>query len=168
MHRIGNKPYICLEYAFYSLIPQKVPEKLARRLVRYYQNALRHNLTAHDKIEFEIVFSSYDFGTEQRTKRLVEYGFTEEDRINLVENLKEVTEDAVLNYEKILEEDMESLRKLEKIRGREEDLLHHDKATLHQIMQAVQSLRAGLQHYGTPQFARQAVWHLWQGRFCGV
>lgn len=51
---------------------------------------------------------------------------------------------------------MESLRKLEKIRGREEDLLHHDKATLHQIMQAVQSLRAGLQHYGTPQFARQA------------
>lgn len=156
MHRIGNKPYICLEYAFYSLIPQKVPEKLARRLVRYYQNALRHNLTAHDKIEFEIVFSSYDFGTEQRTKRLVEYGFTEEDRRNLVENLKEVTEDAVLNYEKILEEDMESLRKLEKIRGREEDLLHHDKATLHQIMQAVQSLRAGLQHYGTPQFARQA------------
>ena len=41
MHRVGNKPYICLEYAFYSLIPQAVDEELALRLVRYYQDALR-------------------------------------------------------------------------------------------------------------------------------
>ena len=77
MHRVGNKPYICLEYAFYSLIPQAVDEELALRLVRYYQDALRHNLTAHDKIEFEIVFTSYDFGTENRTRCLLEHGFTD-------------------------------------------------------------------------------------------
>ena len=41
---------------------QKVDEALALRLVWYYGNALRQNLTAHDKIEFEIVFTTYDFG----------------------------------------------------------------------------------------------------------
>ena len=156
MHRIGNKPYICLEYAFYSLIPQRVPEELAKRLIHYYQNALRHNLTAHDKIEFEIVFSSYDFGTEQRTRKLLDFGFSEQDRTELLESLKAVTEHAITEFDRILEEDLNSLKKLEEIRKKEEELLHAGPATIHQIMQAVQSLRAGLQHYGTPQFARQA------------
>ncbi len=118
MHRIGNKPYICLEYAFYSLIPQRVPEELAKRLVHYYQNALRHNLTAHDKIEFEIVFSSYDFGTEQRTRKLLDFGFSEQDRTELLESLKAVTEHAITEFDRILEEDLNSLKKLEEIRKR--------------------------------------------------
>lgn len=156
MHRIGNKPYICLEYAFYSLIPQEVDEGLALRLVRYYGNALRNNLTAHDKIEFEIVFTSYDFGTEERTKCLLKYGFTETERQTLLEGLKHVTICAIQNFDEILRSDLESLKKLEEVRKNEEGLLKNPKTTLHQILTAVQSLRASLQHYGTPQFARQA------------
>ena len=120
MHRVGNKPYICLEYAFYSLIPQAVDEELALRLVRYYQDALRHNLTAHDKIEFEIVFTSYDFGTENRTRCLLEHGFTEDDRQDLTEKLKEVTMAAILQFDEILAEDMTSLQKLEELRKKGE------------------------------------------------
>lgn len=156
MHRIGNKPYICLEYAFYSLIPQTVDEGLALRLVRYYENALRSNLTAHDKIEFEIVFTSYDFETRERTKCLLSYGFTEKERQMLLRSLKDVTEYAILNFDRILKTDLESLKKLEEVRKNEEQLLKNPRASLHQILAAVQSLRAGLQHYGTPQFARQA------------
>lgn len=156
MHRVGNKPYICLEYAFYSLIPQAVDEELALQLVRYYQDALRHNLTAHDKIEFEIVFTSYDFGTENRTRCLLEHGFTEDDRQDLTEKLKEVTMAAILQFDEILAEDMTSLQKLEELRKKEERLLRNQQADIYQILRAVQNLRAGLQHYGTPQFARQA------------
>lgn len=156
MHRIGNKPYICLEYAFYSLIPQTVDEPLALRLVRYYGNMLRSNLTAHDKIEFEIVFTTYDFGTEERTKCLLKHGFSEEERQKLLESLKSVTEHAILSFDEILKADTDSLRKLEEVRKTEELLLKNPRATLHQILSAVQSLRASLQHYGTPQFARQA------------
>ncbi len=156
MHRIGNKPYVCLEYAFYSLIPQSVDEELALKLVRYYEEALRNNLTAHDKIEFEIVFSSYDFGTEERTKCLLEQGFDEAERSELVESLRETTESAILHFDEIWKADLDALDKLEEVRTSEEQLLKNPKATLHQILAAVQSLRASLQHYGTPQFARQA------------
>ncbi|MCD8248945.1 MAG: gamma-glutamyl-gamma-aminobutyrate hydrolase family protein [Lachnospiraceae bacterium] len=156
MHRIGNKPYICLEYAFYSLIPQELSEELSLRLVAYYQDALRHNLTAHDKIEFEIVFTSYDFSTPEKTKRLLEHGFREEERQQLLCSLKHVTEQAILRFDEILAMDRESLRKLEEVRVNEEKLLEDPNASLHRILAAVQSLRASLQHYGTPQFARQA------------
>ena len=51
MYRVGNKPYISLENSFYALIPQKVPEDLAVKLVGFYSERLKNNLTAHDKIE---------------------------------------------------------------------------------------------------------------------
>lgn len=156
MHRIGNKPYICLEYSFYALIPQEVEEDLAIRLVRYYENALRHNLTAHDKIEFEIVFTTYDFGTEEKTGCLLSYGFTQEERKKLTDSLRRLTERAVLDFDEILKEDRQALKKLETIRKEQEGLLKGKKATIHQTLSAVNRLLKSLQHYGTPQFARQA------------
>lgn len=156
MHQIGNKPYICLEYSFYALTPQAVEEELALKLVKYYQDKLKENLTAHDKIEFEIVFSTYDFGTEERTKDLLRYGFAAQEREQVIQCLKKVTEDAVLHFDEILKKDMESLERLEKIRKAQEWMLTGSKVTIYQILGAVQELLKSLQAYGTPQFARQA------------
>ncbi len=156
MHRIGNKPYICLEYSFYSLIPQKLDEDLALRLVRYYEQALTSNLTAHDKIEFEIVFSTYDFGTRERSECLLQHGFSEKERSMLTESLKEITEYAVSGFDRMLELDRMSLQRLEQARRGKEWLVKNPKASVHQVLAAAQELLAGLQEYGTPQFARQA------------
>ena len=62
----------------------------------------------------------------------------------------------MLQFDEILAEDMTSLQKLEELRKKEERLLRNQQADIYQILRAVQNLRAGLQHYGTPQFARQA------------
>ncbi len=102
------------------------------------------------------MFTSYDFGTENRTKCLLEHGFTEDDRQDLTEKLKEVTMAAMLSLMRFWQRTWTSLQKLEEIRKKEERLLETRQAILYQILQAVQNLRAGLQHYGTPQFARQA------------
>ena len=72
MYQVGNKPYINLNYSFYALIPASIDEPLALRLVSYYQDRLEEDLSAHDKIEFEIAFSSYDFMTEKNTRKLLE------------------------------------------------------------------------------------------------
>ena len=116
MYQVGNKPYINLTYSYYSLIPASIPEPLALRLVQYYQTRLEEDLSAHDKIEFEIIFSSYDFMTEENSKRLLRYGFTEEERKLLVREVKKLTIDAVMNQEKILKEDLEALKRLENCR----------------------------------------------------
>lgn len=58
MYQIGIKPYISLDYSFYSLTPSKIDEKLATKLVEFYKKKLKKDTTAHDKIEFEIVYST--------------------------------------------------------------------------------------------------------------
>ena len=111
MYQVGNKPYINLTYSYYSLIPASIPEPLALRLIQYYQTRLEEDLSAHDKSEFEIIFSSYDFMTEENSKRLLRYGFTEEERKLLVREVKKLTIDAVMNQEKILKEKLVQLQK---------------------------------------------------------
>ena len=53
--------------------------------------------------------------TEENSKRLLRYGFTEEERKLLVREVKKLTIDAVMNQEKILKEDLEALKRLEKL-----------------------------------------------------
>ena len=91
MYKIGVKPYISIQYSFYSLIPAEISEKLALKLVDFYVNKLKQDTTAHDKIEFEIVYTSYDFNTENRTKELLENGFTRAERNTIVEALHKLT-----------------------------------------------------------------------------
>lgn len=155
MYQVGNKPYINLNYSFYSLIPASIDEKLALRLVNYYQNRLEEDLSAHDKIEFEIVFSSYDFMTEENTRKLLSYGFTEEERQTLLTSLRKLTIDAIRNQEKILQEDLDSLGKLEALRN-EIAARWNDGADVDELVDGINRLLDGLGTLGTPQFSRQA------------
>ncbi|MBQ9219656.1 PEP/pyruvate-binding domain-containing protein [Succinivibrio sp.] len=158
MYRFGNKPYISLEYSFESLIPASLPKGMTYKLLDYYKNRFRNNTVLHDKIEFEIVFSCFDFETKDNLQQLVSNVFTE-DELNLLENnLKDLTLNCIENYKNIYEEDIASLRKLENLRISTEKEL--DPASDHQFCQrriaAVKVLLKGLNDFGTPQFARQA------------
>lgn len=155
MYQVGNKPYINLTYSYYSLIPASIPEKLALRLVQYYQTRLEEDLSAHDKIEFEIIFSSYDFMTEENSKRLLRYGFTEDERRILVDEVKKLTINAVKNHKEILKKDLEDLKKLEANREKIEKILYRD-VSADEIIQSILSLLEHIRTLGTPQFARQA------------
>lgn len=58
---LGGLPYIDVRASFSSLLPQGLDEEAARRLMRHYLGRLRDRPHLHDKIEFEVVHSSYDF-----------------------------------------------------------------------------------------------------------
>ena len=116
MYQIGIKPYISLDYSFYSLTPSKIDEKLATKLVEFYKKKLKKDTTAHDKIEFEIVYSNFDFNTENRTKELLDNGFSKEERQQILESLKELTVTNIKNHKQISESDNEDIKHLEKTR----------------------------------------------------
>ena len=59
--------------------------------MEFYKKKLKKDTTAHDKIEFEIVYSNFDFNTENRTKELLDNGFSKEERQQILESLKELT-----------------------------------------------------------------------------
>lgn len=155
MYKVGNKPYINLSYSFYALTPARIPEELARRLMEFYQTRLEEDLSAHDKIEFEIAYTSYDFMLEENSKKMLEYGFTEEERRIVVEQLKAVTMEIIHNQKIYIDRDMNSLGVLSTCLERAERVWN-ESSSVEELIKAICMLLDAIKQYGTPQFARQA------------
>lgn len=165
MYRLGVKPYISLEYSFYSLIPAELDEELAGKLVEFYKKKLVKDTTAHDKIEFEIVYSNYDFITEQRTKELLDNGFSNEEREEILDALKRLTYNTIYNHGKVLLKDEADIEHLEKERKISEEK-YSESQDVNRIIITVLDLLQTIRRYGTPQFTRQARMAFIARAFC--
>jgi gamma-glutamyl-gamma-aminobutyrate hydrolase PuuD/phosphohistidine swiveling domain-containing protein len=155
MYQVGNKPYINLNYSFYALTPANIPENLALRLMEFYQKRLEEDLSAHDKIEFEIAYTSYDFMLEKNSQKMLSYGFTEEERRLVVDKVKAVTLDIIRNQKMFTDRDKNSLGVLATCRDRAEQVFN-ESSSVEELMRAISDLLDAIKKYGTPQFARQA------------
>lgn len=156
MYKLGNKPYISLRKSFLGLMPDDVDDRLEKKLLEYYNRKLIADPTAHDKIEFEIAFSEYDFATEDKLRELETKGFTREEIQDLSDSLFNLTNNAICNFNRNM---MKDLRALNGLRVHRENtrsnwlMAHNDVITLLQyFVQLIESIK----HYGTPKFARQA------------
>lgn len=155
MYKFGNKPYICVDYAFKSLIPNSIGEKLTNKLLDFYRDKLSKDFTAHDKIEFEIVLSCFDFETDDKLQELVSWGFTDNEADEIREALFELTIKGINLYNTVLQEDLVELDRLEKIR--KEVVMHlKEDDSLDTYVKCFKLLIESLNLYGTPQFSRQA------------
>ena len=76
MIKFGNKPYVDIRASFNSLIPSNLDKKLKQKLIKFYFKKLEDNPNLHDKVEFEILFTCYDFTLTNRLKELKNFGFT--------------------------------------------------------------------------------------------
>lgn len=155
MYRFGNKPYISVDKSFEALIPVSVPEQLATKLCCYYVRKLENDLSAHDKIEFEISHNCFDFSTHGRMAELMTAGFKAEEVLELENALKELTFKIIGTYSMILKNDQDALRQLEGVRL---DILNivKDTSDYGVIARSIHTLLGAIDKYGTPQFSRQA------------
>ena len=156
MYRIGNKPYISLEYSFRSLIPASLSEEQTKKLVAYYRRKLEKNLTAHDKIEFEIVFSCFDFKTDEALQELKDNGFSDKEIKSFRNALFDLTKDSVSRFFDILSEDKKDLLSAEMMRAEIEKGCRKDDITVEQLISYIQILLKELKLNATPHFSRQA------------
>lgn len=166
MYKLGNKPYISLDYSFYSLIPADLPEDLAAKLVAFYKDRISKNPTSHDKIEFEIVYSSFDFSTDKNTELLLDYGWSNDERNILINALRRLTIATISNQCEFIHNDYASLHKLELIRLRSEESYQKEHSSPRELIDEITRLLEGIRYYGTPQFARQARIAFMSRAFC--
>lgn len=165
MFRIGNKPYISLEYSFYTLIPEGINEELAIKLSKYYMDKLGRDITAHDKIEFEIAFTSYDFSTKRTINELLDYGFSIEE-VNLIKDkLYELTKRAVINHKDILRKDIKDIGELDDYRETIENEMF-ENSSVKELIYNICKLLDKITTLGTPQFAREARMAFMARAFC--
>ena len=123
-------PYIDIRVSFNSFIPAALSEKIAGRLVDYYSSRLVKKPFLHDKIEFEIVFSCYTLDLEHRIQCLDKEGFSESDKEEICESLRNLTNKIIHPEYGLWKEDS---YKLETLQDRREKLYLSECDTLEKI-----------------------------------
>jgi len=156
MVRFSGKPYISLDYSFESLIPASLSEELSEKLVHFYKKKLLEDLTAHDKIEFEIVYSCFDFATADKLERLTDAGFYVEECQALRRALRELTLRGIREYSDVLARDEGALECLAHSREQIQRKLRCQEGNTPALLDYFTTLLNAIKQYGTPQFARQA------------
>ncbi|RXF07185.1 PEP-utilizing enzyme [Pseudoalteromonas sp. PS5] len=143
---LGGTPYIDVRASFNSFIPASIPEELAEKLANHYLDQLIENPASHDKVEFDIVFSSFDFQSPDQLCKLEKHGFTKSE-ISLIENsLKSLTEQIIIDEFSPVNSD---LCKITQLIERHEKVLNSDLNKIDKIFWLLQDCKS----FGTLPFA---------------
>lgn len=139
-------PYIDTRITFNSFIPKKLNERIAEKLVNYYLDKLTRYPKYHDKIEFEIVFSCYYLGLHKKLRRLLQFGFNENEITRIEFSLLELTNNIINPKEGLYKKDIEKIHILEKNYDR---IVNSNISLVDKIYWLIEECKA----YGTLPFA---------------
>ena len=78
----SGKPYVDIRMSFNSFTPKTISERTANKLINFYIDKLISKQHLHDKVEFDICITSYDFTFDSKMEELKNSGF----------NIKEIEE----------------------------------------------------------------------------
>ena len=104
-----SQPYIDIRVSFNSLLPKGLSQKLETKLIDFYIEKLAQNSSLHDKIEFEIVLSSWTFDLDEKLANLPEE-ITLQEKELLSRRLIELTRNVMLG--ELLHKDIERIDEL--------------------------------------------------------
>jgi phosphohistidine swiveling domain-containing protein len=156
MRRFGNKPFIDLRGSFNSLIPQNFSKKLTKKLINFYFIKLEENPNLHDKVEFQILFTCYDFMIDKRLIELKKYGFTVKEISEIKENLCNFTKKILLNESKIITDCHNKLVEMTKRRENILLSLENDNLSHEKLVKSLNSLLVDCKTFGTLPFSIMA------------
>ena len=109
-------PYIDIRASFNSFIPKNIENVISDKLADYYLKQLEADPGKHDKVEFEIVFSSNTFDLPNRVNALSEHGFTSAEIAILEDSLCTLTNNIINVKEGLWITDVEKIAVLDKRR----------------------------------------------------
>tara|TARA_B100001057_G_scaffold276525_1_gene276779 strand:- start:4842 stop:7193 length:2352 start_codon:yes stop_codon:yes gene_type:complete len=115
MYSFSGRPYIDARLSFYSLLPKKLKRSLTIKLVNFWVDYLKLNPFLHDKVEFEVVDSCYDFSLEKKIKDQYKFLKKREKKYYL-DCLKKHTTSIINNYKIDFKKYFFRLKKLEDYR----------------------------------------------------
>ncbi len=117
MINLGGIPYIDLRVDINSFLPKYLNKKLENKIVNHYLDKLNKNPYLHDKIEFEIIETCFDFYSEKSLKKFLRG----KDLSIYLKSLKRITNFILSSNYKILDEDIKKnellLKNIEKIQN---------------------------------------------------
>lgn len=156
MFKFGNKPYIDTIASFSSMIPATFDSNLKKKLLKYYMTKLDKSHHLHDKVEFEILFSCYDFSIDKRLRELKKYNFSNEEIKKIKNLLIEFTNNVFINFPKIFRDGSKSIHDLNKNRNLIQKELKNSKKEYSDYLFAAEKLLLDCKKNGTLPFSTMA------------
>ena len=153
MKKFGNKPYVDIKHSFHSLIPNNFDKKLSKKLLIFYLEKLVKNPHLHDKAEFEILFTCYDFTLHDRLKELRKHNFTNNEIKKIHDELFKFTENIIKNFPSVMNSCNKSITKMnhnriQKIQSKNESYVNK--------LSIAESLLNDCKNFGTIPFSLMA------------
>lgn len=139
-------PYIDTRVTFNSFIPAKLNERIAEKLANYYIDTLAAYPKYHDKIEFEIVYSCYYLGIHDKLRKLLNYGFNENEITRIEFSLLDITNQIISPENGLYKED---IKKIERLKTNHEKIINSDISLVDRIYWLIEECK----EYGTLPFA---------------
>ena len=91
-------PFVDVRVDFNSWIPNLLANNLANKLTNYYLEQFKKNTTAHDKVEFEILFTCYTPSSEKKLLKLKKFGFSNDELLKISKSLKFINKQALKQF----------------------------------------------------------------------
>ena len=115
MYAIAGQPYIDVRLSFNSL-PKNLPNKISTKLIDKYISTLINNPHLHDKVEFDVMITSYCFNFDYKIDCLVGSVLSNEEKTIYKSLLKEQTNKLISRKGRYsIASSMEKIYKLQKI-----------------------------------------------------
>ena len=152
MEEFSGRPYVNVETSFSSLLPYTMNRKIQKKLINYFMKKLEKNPHLHDKVEFEILFTCFDFTLKKRTKELIDYGFTRTEIKIINDQLIDFTNELIKNTPHILKQTDSSLKILHDKRKNSKKKINGYKSKFSNA----ETLLKNCKRYGIIQFAAVA------------
>lgn len=152
----GNKPYVDIRNSFNSFIPKTISKELREKLISFYMDKLRKNPELQDKVEFEILYTCYDFSFDDRSRELLEFGFTDDDINNLKQSLHQLTNNLIKNSKQSIGGDINSTHNMAELRKEVRSIIASNKYSPKEIIKQAHRLLDDCKIHGTLQFSRLA------------
>lgn len=144
-----GKPYVDVKMSFNTFIPADLDEEISSKLVNYFIDKLQDNPQNHDKVEFNVAITAFDFNFDKKEVDLKKYGFNIEEISKIVNCYKTLTENII--NEKNISIESEINKSIELKRRRE----NIDNSNL-SISDKIYSLLEDCKRYGTLPFSNLA------------
>lgn len=143
---LGGTPFVDIRASFNSFIPNTLAEPLAEKLVNHYLNTLKASPHLHDKVEFSIVLSCFNFGLKGQLDELKQCGFSQSECNEIQRALIVLTDNVITDKNSVFHQDMKKIDELEK---RQDQIIQSDLNKIDKIYWLIEDCK----NYGTLPFA---------------
>jgi len=166
IQKIGNKPYLSLSYSFEGLTPEDLNSQLKFKLYAYYEKKLKQDKSLHDKLESEVMFSTFDFATDKRLEELNEEGFNQGEIEQIRTCLYKLTKEAIYAYDEVTNADKSALLLLIKLRRQISDGAPLEESNVMKLHKYIMELTDSIKKHAVQQLARQDRYASMARNFC--